>query len=192
MNKKEARILALRKRDAIPLQERDRMGTEIAERLFAAPYYAEAEAVLSYVSFRSEVATGEIHRRILTDGKRLYLPKTYTDTHEIRFYQVAGASRLVAGYQGILEPEDTTYIWQGGVLTLLLMPGVAFDNRGVRVGYGGGYYDRFLDANREKIACSVMLGFEAQRMSLIMAEPGDQKPDEIVTEKNIVSSRMLL
>lgn len=182
MDKKQARALAKERRDVLPASVKVGMERKIAGRIEAASWYREAGAVLSYVSFRSEVSTAKIHRRILRDGKKLYLPKTFPDSREMIFFETGDLERLVSGYRGILEPEDTWPEWKGRENTIMLMPGVAFDEYGSRVGYGGGYYDRFLSIHRGRICRCIMLAFEAQRVPEIQREPWDEMPDEIVTE----------
>lgn len=182
MEKKVARRLAMQKRDEIPDAVRIRLEESICHKIVDSPWYKKAQAVLSYVSFRSEVSTEQIHKRILEDGKKLYLPKTCPETREIVFYQVEDLHRLIPGYQGILEPDDSLAAWTGEECTLMIMPGVAFDSAGSRIGYGGGYYDRFLAQYAENIAHSMMLAFEVQRISRIDNEIFDWSPDEVVTE----------
>lgn len=182
MDKKEARKLALERRNSVSGTARLEMETKITEQIIRSPYYKQAQAVLSYAAFRSEVSTAQIHEKILADGKKLYLPKTYVKNHEMVFFRTENLNELVSGYQGILEPEETWPGWEGSGKTLMIMPGVAFDNAGNRVGYGGGYYDRFLMKYRDRIFHSMLLAFEIQRIPEIKAENFDLPADEIVTE----------
>lgn len=184
MEKAEARTLAKGRRLGIPADVRVKLEEKIAARLLASVWYKEADIVLSYASFQSEVSTVEINRRVIRDGKKLYLPKTFPDRGEMVFYETADISKLTEGYRGILEPCGSWPKWNGRQAgrTVMLMPGVAFDASGSRVGYGGGYYDRFLSLYGEKIGRCVMLAFEAQRTPQIHLEPWDKKPDKILTE----------
>jgi 5,10-methenyltetrahydrofolate synthetase len=183
MDKKKARKLAMERRNQLSAMERAAGEKKIAEQILHSPYYEQAESVLSYMSFRSEVSTAYIHKQILSDKKRLYLPKTYTDRQEMVFYPVTDKNELVSGYQGILEPAEGLPRWVGKTHTLMLMPGVAFDDAGNRVGYGGGYYDRFLANYRKQIFHCTMLAFAIQYIPVIDAECCDWKPDDIVTER---------
>lgn len=191
MEKKEAREIALFRRDALTEEQRYSRENKITERILSSSCYKRAEAVLSYVSFRSEVSTVEINKKILADGKSLYLPKSFPSRHEMQFYQVENLGQLVKGYQGILEPEETFPVWKGHKNTLMLMPGVAFDEAGSRIGYGGGYYDRFLAAFQKQITYCMMLAFEVQKTEKIEAEYCDQSPDEIVTEGEVYCGKDL-
>ena len=119
MDKKQARALAKERRDVLPASVKAEMERKIAGRIEAASWYREAGAVLSYVSFRSEVSTAKIHRRILRDGKKLYLPKTFPDSREMIFFETGDLERLVSGYRGILEPEDTWSEWKGRAVLVM-------------------------------------------------------------------------
>lgn len=185
MEKEEARAYALKERGRIPKKSRRDMEERIVRYIAESPWYQRAEAVLSYASFRSEVSTAKIHDLILGDKKALYLPKTFSDRHEMAFFRTEDVTQLLSGYQGILEPEDTWPVWEGNMDTVMLMPGAAFDASGGRAGYGGGYYDCFLAKNRKNITYCVMLAFEVQRVPQIRREAWDQTPDGIVTESGV-------
>lgn len=183
MDKDKARRMALQRRSEIPMEKRIVYEKEIARRLMAEPAYQKADAVLSYMSFRSEVSTEGINRQILEDGKRLYLPKTFPARREMVFYRVEEIEELSSGYQGIREPEETEDSWRGDAGTLMVMPGVAFDDAGNRIGYGGGYYDRFLQSYNDRMSGCIMLAFETQRISSIDRESFDFPADKILTER---------
>lgn len=185
MRKEEARAYGLTKRSKISGESRKIKEEEIIQRIVKSRWYQKAEAVLSYASFRSEVSTGKINDIILKDKKALYLPKTFPNRQEIVFFRTEDVRQLLSGYQGILEPRDSWPVWEEAERAVMLMPGAAFDSSGVRVGYGGGYYDRFLADNRNRDMYCVMLAFEAQRVSGIEKEKWDRIPDGVVTEAGI-------
>ena len=170
MEKAEARELAKGRRLGIPVDVRIKLEEKIAVRFLESIWYKEADIVLSYASFQSEVSTVEINQRVIRDGKKLY--------------ETADISKLTEGYHGILEPCGSWPKWSGRQTgrTVMLMPGVAFDASGSRVGYGGGYYDHFLSLYGKKIGHCVMLAFEAQRTPQFHMGPWDKKPDKILTE----------
>ncbi len=211
MEKKEIRKQMISRRDAIKESERVELSARIAKRLFAMNEYKNAGTVLSYASFRSEVATDEINRRIIADGKKLYLPKTYVKKGILRFFLVTDLDAdMVSGAMGIMEPQeeaDRLYAGkmcgQGGETndagtesapvggepedrTLVIMPGVAFDADGNRMGYGGGFYDRFLAQNTERREHTVMLAYCAQKADRLPAEATDIKPKLILTEEGFL------
>ncbi len=185
-DKKELRRLALLWRDGIPEADREAWSREIQGIVTASRWYTEADVILSYASFRSEVVTDGINERALRDGKRLYLPKTYPSRREMIFYQVRDLDCIGPGYQGIREPlerEPWTPPERDAARTvLMLMPGAAYDRQGGRIGYGGGYYDRFLESCGKYISHKVMLAFAGQQMPEIPVEECDIPPDRIITE----------
>ena len=142
MTKKEMRKKMLSLRDSLSEKERREKSREIAKRLFTLEEFQKAE-----------VETTEMNRKIRESGKSLYLPKTYADRKEMAFYRVYSDADLIPGYQGILEPQEKEPFTEKLASlkpekVLMLMPGAAFDDKGNRIGYGGGYYDRFLTDRR--------------------------------------------
>lgn len=186
-DKMELRKLALRQRDAVPQTDRRAWSWEIQNKVRDSLWYKEAEIVLSYSAFRSEADTGAINKWILQDGKKLYLPKTYPRRHEMIYYQVEDLSCTESGYQGIQEPLEGIS-WNPEkqnkeIVVLMLMPGAAFDLCGNRIGYGGGYYDRYLGLYGASISHKIMLAFAMQQMPQIPAEECDIPPDQVVTNE---------
>lgn len=192
MEKREGRCLAFKKRDGISEKDRERWSLEIQREVRSQPWYCQADIVLSYVSFRSEVSTGKINRWILEDGKQLFLPRTYADRHVMEFYRVSDLTMLTGGYQGIQEPAETEPFSAAGKTAfldgkhiLMIMPGVAFDKEGKRIGYGGGYYDRYLSVCGDWIENTVMLAFAEQEIPVFECEPCDRKPDRIIVQDGL-------
>ena len=192
MTKKEMRKKMLSLRDSLSEKERREKSREIAKRLFTLEEFQKAEVVLSYQSFRSEVETTEMNQKIRESGKSLYLPKTYADRKEMAFYRVYSDADLIPGYQGILEPQEKEPFTEKLVSlkpekVLMLMPGAAFDDKGNRIGYGGGYYDRFLSqmggyiGNRFMLADEKMLkelGVRAKKASRELNRLGVKRKNE--------------
>ena len=112
----------------------------LARQLFAHPLYQRAEAIYAYLSYNQEVRTQAVLRQAAADGKRLAVPKI-TDGR-MDFLWLTEHTRLEPGFGGILEPVEGETA--DAADALVLMPGLAFDRQGHRMGYGGGYYDRFL------------------------------------------------
>ena len=188
MTKKEMRKKMLSLRDSLSEKERREKSREIAKRLFTLEEFQKAEVVLSYQSFRSEVETTEMNQKIRESGKSLYLPKTYADRKEMAFYRVYSDADLIPGYQGILEPQEKEPFTEKLVSlkpekVLMLMPGAAFDDKGNRIGYGGGYYDRYLESHPQ--LHTLALAFDMQVLFEVPAEEQDIKPQLLVTETNI-------
>lgn len=187
MEKRQLRRQILQIRDGLPQKERLHLSRKVMERLWQWEPFGTADRILSYASFRSEVDTDGIHERLLAEGRALYLPKTDPVTHQMTFYPVRHMDELVCGYQGIREPKGGLPLFGDGKENLqnsvMLMPGAAFDADRNRLGYGGGYYDRYLAQYGEYITHTCMLAFEVQRVEKIEADCYDIRPDRILTER---------
>ena len=199
ISKEKVRKKAVETRDSIDEESRQQKSEEIAKKILEADWFKEADIVLSYHAFRSEVEVDTLNRAVLTQGKKLYLPKTYVKEKQIRFFEITDLSKLKRGYQKIWEPTgeepefsfETVKEEQKNVL--MIMPGTAYDARGYRMGYGGGYYDRYLNAHEAEWKIidfmTVFAAFSEQKMILIPGERCDVKPDVIVTEKEIMQRK---
>ena len=186
MDKTDLRKMMISRRDALSESERIKLSARIAKRLFSMKEYMDATIVLSYASFRSEVITDEINKKVIKDGKKLYLPKTYVKEHRMIFYRVMDPdSDLVTGAMGIPEPYTGADKFERDHLfdkILILMPCVAYDDSGNRLGYGGGFYDRFLSDDLRLTEHTILLAYEIQRAEHIPSEPNDIRPKLFLTE----------
>lgn len=146
--KKRIRRRVLARRDALTSQEQRRASCLITERLLGHQWFYRAGSLLCYVSYGSELDTRELIREALRLGKGVYVPKV-GENRRMDFFRISALEELQPGFHGILEPPDTAriYVGEGAERTLMLMPGVAFDLYGNRLGYGGGYYDQYLAAH---------------------------------------------
>ena len=199
ISKEKVRKKAVETRDSIDEESRQQKSEEIAKKILEADWFKEADIVLSYHAFRSEVEVDALNRAVLTQGKKLYLPKTYVKEKQIRFFEITDLSKLKRGYQKIWEPtgEEPEFsfetVKEEQKKVLMIMPGTAYDARGYRMGYGGGYYDRYLNAHEEEWKMidfmTAFPAFSEQKMILIPGERCDVKPDVIVTEKEIMQRK---
>lgn len=184
MEKQIVRRQVLQRRDNISEEEREQWSSDIIKQLIALPVYKQAEKIFSYASFRSEVKTKHLHQIVLQEGKQLYLPKTDAVNHEMHFCEVKCEADLKPGYQGIMEPIGyKTYYPKAGDKILMIMPGVAFDKKGNRLGYGGGYYDRYLQRYCDGIQYAIMLAYHVQQVEKMAIEECDKKPNQIITNR---------
>ena len=186
LSKSELRKVILKKRDELSPEEHRELSEVIAGKIFNWDVYKESESILVYVSFRSEINTYDIIKNALNEGKKVYCPKINED--DMFFYQINSLNDLMPGYMGIMEPkEGLTALKDTACKTLVLMPGSVFDKKGNRVGYGKGYYDRFLSDCRKKGLNFITsaLAFSFQIVENIPAEQHDYKADYIFTEKEI-------
>ena len=137
----------LRLRKEMPAAQRKAADDAIAERVLADAAFARAEQILLYVSMPHEVGTERLLRACLSAGKNLGLPVCDPDTHTMQFYRLGDLTELRAGaYRIPVPPQSAERLLTPGRNTLMLVPMLAFDGAGYRLGAGGGYYDRFLAA----------------------------------------------
>lgn len=187
MDKECLRMEARKRRDALSEEQRIGLSQVIMNRLWQWEPFLNAKVILSYASFRSEVYTDEINERLLAEGKTLYFPKVFSEVaHKMEFYPVTCMEELVCGYQGIREPKSGIPLFSDEKADyknyVMLMPGLAFDEDGNRLGYGGGYYDYYLARYKKYIAHTCMLAFEIQRMKSVGNDRYDIRPDCILTD----------
>ena len=183
----------------------------IIESLKELNIYQEADVILTYIEYGSEVRTTELVNEVLTNNeKRIYCPKVIDD--EIEFFEITSLDELVIGYKGIREPVIGNRLMDSNRImdtdgkqakVLIIIPGVVFDEKRNRLGYGKGFYDRFLTrypsviASHRRWVCGakqsrphlsiVALAYECQIASFVPNEAGDKKPDLIVTETRMIS-----
>ena len=210
-NKEALRREALRRRPALPEEERRRAGERILQTLCSLAQYRNARRVLIYASFGDEVPTRELMRTALEEGKQVFCPRV-EGAGKMSFYRIWQIGELTPGFRGILEPplEEERKFRNPAKGDLIIMPGAAFDRQCGRLGYGGGYYDRFLQtvetadalaaetavvsvaetaaaAGTEhaagRAACfKAALCFSCQLLEAVMQESTDIRPDLIIAE----------
>jgi 5-formyltetrahydrofolate cyclo-ligase len=160
----------------------------IVQKVLQTPEYNESQNILLYADYSHEVETGKIFEDALRRGKRVYYPKSDALTNTMEFYRVLSINQLESGYKGIREPRETPslrYRLNKNEDTLIIVPGVAFDIQGYRLGYGKGFYDRYL-SNKRQIS-TIALAFSTQIVDEIPHDAHDIKMDKIVTEEIIYS-----
>ena len=189
MEKGEIRKKALQRRAELKEDYRMRAEDKIYRRLTGLEYYRQAKVILSYVSYKSEVNTRRILKKALADKKTVAVPKVLDKNGIMEFYEIYSLQELTAGYQGIEEPDITKKepidIEKLCDNILMLIPGAAFDRQCNRIGYGGGFYDRYLNRYDSRHMKTMALCYEIQLVDEIPAEPLDVQPDIILTEEHI-------
>lgn len=184
--RQKLRRKALTARDAMSPEERQRGSLLMTERLLGHQWFYRSEMILCFVSFGSEIDTRELLAEALRLGKKVYVPKVtkVSEKTVMCFYRLTELSELSKGYRGIPEPsgitEEYCYYPEDVEKTLLLMPGVAFDGYRNRLGYGKGFYDRFLADKEGLWQRSIAVGFKCQLMEKIPAREGDIKPCQVI------------
>lgn len=188
-DKSRIRQDVLRKRDSLDPDTRRAKDSLIKENLFSLKEFLRAPILFFFASFRSEVSTLPQIAEALNRGKRVVLPSVDPLNKELRLYEIKGLSELSTGYMGIPEPAVAEERERDiNDVTLVIMPGAAFDSKGNRLGYGGGYYDRLLTRLRRRIPL-VALAYEEQLLDSLPAEPHDIKVHMIVTDQRVIRCR---
>lgn len=154
---------------------------DIAAAAVSHPWFSEAREIYTYVDYNREAGTRRIIETAFETGKNVWVPKVTGKT--MHFYRIESLTELRPGTCGILEPAGDGPM-DGGDAGLMLMPGVAFDEKCHRVGYGGGYYDRYLESHpgMRKMA----LAFEFQILRSVPYEEYDIRPEIVITEKRMI------
>jgi 5-formyltetrahydrofolate cyclo-ligase len=185
--KSEIRRSTLARRDALSKKQGADKSRAIMGRLFEFANFLESRIVLFYLSHKSEVDTESMIRQALALEKIIALPVIDEEKKGIVPLKIDNLDRDVGpGYRGIREPiSQRCKVIPVQQVNLAIIPGIAFDERGGRIGYGTGFYDRFipeLDITTRKVA----LAFECQIVPQIPMEPHDRYTDIIITEKRII------
>lgn len=202
MNKKDVRKNILAVRDCITAEDRARYNARIREIVTGTEEYREAEAILAYVSYKSEVDTTALIQQALADGKHVFAPKV--SGNEMEFWKTSSLADLQEGYRGILEPKQSItfseWVKKHDCKVMMWMPGVAFDMKRHRIGYGGGFYDRYLERLLHRLEqtnsidqaqtqfgrftlTTTALAYSCQVLERIPYEEHDRKPDLLITEQ---------
>ena len=143
MDKKQLRQTIRQRKRAMTEEEVQRRSAALGQLLVASPAYLAAKTIYGYLPYNQEVRTVPMLRQALADGKRVAVPKVYGE--QMKFIYLEDLSQVAKGYAGIPEPIADGPVAQDET-ALVLMPGLAFDPQGHRIGYGGGFYDKFLSA----------------------------------------------
>ncbi len=163
---------------------REARSQAIAERLESHQAYQNAETLLTYVSLAEEVDTHPIIERALRAGRVVAAPRV-AENHHLDWVRIDGFDALEPGAFGVLEPSGTAPSLTTFQEAVVLVPGVAFDRAGHRLGWGKGYFDRFL-------ACftgtSIGLAFDCQLYDALPFEPHDRPVDYVITETDTIST----
>lgn len=183
-SKAELRRKVLSIRSNLPIKTKKEADEQIRKRLLALQQYQNASAIYCYVSVKDEVDTHEIIRKSLEKGLKVAVPRI-TGRGRMEFYFIQSPDDLVPGKWSIPEPGEwcikAPHPEQD---TMVIMPGVAFDRSGNRIGYGGGYYDRYLEKCPK--CMRIALAFSCQCIENIICDRYDVRADIIITEEGMI------
>lgn len=188
MFKKQVREGMIKERLALSEHELAEKSRVIMDHISSLPEYRRAGLIMAYVDFNNEVQTRGFIAGAMRGGKRLAVPLTMIKERRlVPSLLLDFPGDLAPGVYGILEPKsECLRPLEPGELDMVIVPGLAFDRRGNRLGYGGGFYDRFLP--QTKAGCLwVAPAFEFQLREDVCSEEHDVPVDMVVTEKGITS-----
>ena len=141
--KAELRKKILQEMKALSQEQKRAMDRALTERFLHHPFYQEAKNIATYLSFPHEFQTQELIEQALKDGKKVLIPKTYPKGR--MEFVVYHPQQLAKTSFGLLEPQGDLEVVEPSQIDLIHVPGLAFTTEGYRIGYGGGYYDRYLE-----------------------------------------------
>ena len=159
------------------------MSADIFRQFLSIEKIQTSSRFMLYVDFRNEVATRDIISKLLDLGKEVYLPVTLKEEKKLIPKRIFSLDNLVSGAYGILEPRIDAPTIDNSLLDVVIVPGSVFDKNGYRTGYGGGYYDRFLESTD---ALKVGVCFDFQLVDDVFPENHDKRMDFIITEKEVL------
>lgn len=180
---------ALKRRESLSADEIMSKSSVIIHSFRGTDFYKSSKNVMIYVSFRNEVDTLELIDDMLKEGKRVFIPLTVSKTKELLVSEIIDIQEdLEIGNFGVLEPKkEKQRIVNPEILDLIVVPGVCFDKRGFRIGYGAGYYDRFLSKLPQ--IPTISLVFQLQLMDKVPEDSYDIPVDYIITENDYINCR---
>ena len=165
---------------AMTQQQIESASKDLGTQFAACELYRQAKTIYGYLPYNQEVRTIPMLERALQDGKRVAVPKVYGD--EMKFIYLSDLSQVDTGYAGIPEPVADAPVADDPT-ALVLMPGLAFDPQGHRIGYGGGFYDKFLALEPNHPTVALCYGF--QMLDALETQEHDVPVDLVLWSKEI-------
>lgn len=175
MNKQELRKAIRARKRAMTGEEIQTRSAALCRKFLQTEEYRRARTLYGYLPYNQEVRTEAILEQAMADGKKVAVPKVYGD--EMKFIYLEDLTQVEKGYSGIPEPIADHPVAEDES-ALVLMPGLAFDPQGHRIGYGGGFYDKFL--SREPNHPTVALCYEFQVVEKLETEKFDIPVDTVI------------
>lgn len=182
MGKHAIRQQLLARRKQLATAEAQSLGHSVQQRLIGSECFSRAKTLALYSPVNNEVQTDQLLSAALLQGQRVCYPRVCGDA--LKFVAVTSVESLLPGAFGVAEPQGGSLVPVDGI-DLVVVPGIAFDLAGHRLGYGKGFYDREL-SRFEQAAVSVGLCYDFQLCAVLPVEGHDQALDYIVTEKRLI------
>lgn len=188
-DKKVLRKKILTERKNINTVEKGEMDNKILDKFYQSEYYKKSKKIFIYVSFDSEINTKGIINKALIDNKKIYVPRTEFKTRLMDAVEITSLDNLIENEYGILEPSIKDPHVNPNELDLIVVPGVAFDRQGGRMGYGAGFYDRYFNKiNKENIKeiIKLALAYDFQVLEKVPMNEQDMPVNCIITESEFI------
>jgi 5-formyltetrahydrofolate cyclo-ligase len=183
MNKAELRKVVKETLSKQPISEREGKSKLIINELIELKEYSKAKTILVYVSMKEEVSTDEFITRAIEDGKCVIVPAVDKNEESMTLHKINSLGELEPCYMGICEPKDRSCEAPCESIDLAIVPGLAFDSGGNRLGRGKGMFDKLF----EKTKCpKIALAFDFQVIESVPVEKHDSPVDVIITEKRVL------
>ncbi len=185
--KKQLRIKLKQIRERLSLDEQNDLSYAITEKVVSHYDFQKAKNILIYMHYNNEVQTDGIILYAFMLGKKVFIPKVEGDI--MNFYEIHDIKECVSGFRGIPEPPVDAKCFSMSTdgpqdETLVILPGLGFDPKGRRIGYGGGYYDKYLEANTN--CMKMAIAYDIQCVDDIPVEETDIPMDVIITDEQII------
>ncbi|MEN1759140.1 5-formyltetrahydrofolate cyclo-ligase [Anoxynatronum sibiricum] len=181
----------LNKRNQLSAEQVMSKSTLIINRLMKQPELHQSSNIMVYLDFRNEVKTDDLIQRLLEQEKQIFIPVTNPATHTLMVSQLEDpATDLEKGHFGLLEPKSEALRPVAPTLIdLAIVPGLVFDYEGYRIGFGAGYYDRFLPSLRPGVPLISLL-YELQLVDQVPREPHDVPVHFLITENRTITCKL--
>ncbi len=186
MEKKEIRIKIKEKKKLLTTSDVEECSQKIAIQFCKTDAYKNASVILPYLAYNTEIKTDEIIKRAWADKKTVAVPRV-TGEGQMDFFEIDSFDQIESGFCGIPEPKAEVNKIPQFKKALMIMPGLAFGKDHTRIGYGGGYYDRYIEKAEEKgiEITKIALAYDFQLFDTLEVEEHDKKVDCIVAAKEI-------
>lgn len=184
MNKNQIRKKIIEIRDSFDVIKKGEADLKIKRSLENQSFFSQCNNIFIYIGFGSEIDTKKYIEEFLKLGKNVLVPRIDMKLGVMECVKINSLSDLKVGNYEILEPVDEIKAVDKKIIDLVIMPGVAFDINGGRIGYGGGYYDKFLEDIQNDVL-KVALAYDFQVFEKLEIEEHDIKADIVITEEQV-------
>ncbi|RHW38505.1 5-formyltetrahydrofolate cyclo-ligase [Lysinibacillus yapensis] len=179
-HKKMLRTQIAQSLQELTIEQFQQSSRKIMDRLLGEPSIIEGNTIAITISNKREVDTIELIKQLWKLNKTVVVPKCHPKDRTMDFYKIENFDQLETVYMDLKEPKtDCTVLVSPDEIDCMVVPGIVFDKKGYRIGYGGGYYDRYLVRFNGKL---ISLAFSIQVVESVPVEPHDQPVDLILTE----------